>query len=161
MIPVLVEVEKNISGAATVRRNGVAMGPDDVEAYGAKDGHAEVVFKDGLRLVFDPVLRRGEVTGLACVRLYRDGQVLALAGDGFWSSGEVTQANLASRCDAAVLVERQVYRLYRMKKIDEAAWQARFRDFWKVVIKCRRLLERLRSGSLRELEALPPESIEE
>lgn len=124
--------------------------------YGVRDGVAVVSFADGRELRLVPQWQGDSVRCLEAVGLVLNGDAIAIAcEDGYWTSGDVAQAELGGYCAFAIDLERQVYRFYRQKKIDEIAWQQKFRSFWKIAIKCRQMMLLLQATSLPVLHEKP------
>lgn len=132
------------------------MASPEVTAYGSLDGRAEVQFDDGLTLALMPRLKRQEVAGIERAALERDGTPVAEARrDGkawVYSGTEYGPGEMAARVEAGVTVERAVYAAYRAGRIPRDEWAARYRDFWKISIKCRPLLAALEQGRVARVE---------
>lgn len=124
----------------------------DIQAFGFREGCADIVFDDGVRLRVYPVDLEDPIDIRVCV-LSRSDIVSAASPDLFWSE-DGTQGELAARLGAAVEAERKVYKAYRAKRIDEADWQEKFRTFWKVMIRCRGILGTLTVGALPTANSL-------
>lgn len=122
----------------------------EVQAFGFREGAAETVFDDGLRLRVVPAGDADPIEIASCVLSTEDGTLAVTSRDGYWSES-VAQTDFAERLGKAVEAERQVYKAYRMKRIEEQVWQDQFRMFWKVMIRCRPLLGRLTAGAVREV----------
>ena len=110
------------------------------------------MFDDGVRLRVYPVDLEDPIEIRACV--LNDSNVISIATrDLFWSTGG-KQVDLAAWLEAAVEAERQVYRAYRARRIEEAVWQEKFRLFWKVMIRSRNILGVLAVGALPSVDVL-------
>jgi hypothetical protein len=124
----------------------------EIQAFGFRNGCADTVFDDGVRLRVYPVDLEDPIEIRACV--LNDSNVISIATrDLFWSTGG-KQVDLAARLEAAVEAERQVYRAYRARRIEEAVWQEKFRLFWKVMIRSRNILGVLAVGALPSVDVL-------
>ena len=122
---------------------------DNLKGFGARDGAAVVDFEDGRTLCFVPQWRGDSVRRIVRVALFDgDACVACVFGGCFWTAGSVTQTELGQLCDFAIELERDVYRHYCQGRIEEDAWQVRFRTFWKIVIKTRQIAEALGKGQL-------------
>ena len=123
----------------------------EIQAFGFREGGAEVVFDDGLRLrvvaseLVDPIQIR------ACLLVDDDGIVEADTPEGFCSANDNLDL-LAERLSMGVEAERRVYRAYRAGAIKEEVWLSSFRMFWKVMIRCRAMAEVIRRGGLPTLK---------
>ena len=128
----------------------------EIEDYGFRGERAEVAFTTGERLLIFPELRSGEIVGVSFVAYVKDGKMEAtVSREGLWSP-DVSRDSIVSRLAEAIDVEREVYRLYRQKRIDESTWQERYRLFWKTTIKTHRLLSDLTQDRMALLPT-PPE----
>jgi len=115
-----------------------------LEAFGERDGDAVVVFNNARELKIRPQWEGLSVVEIEEVHLYEGNDLIAgVSGGFFWSKGKVDQHELGRYCAFAIDLEREVYRHYRQGKISEEAWQKRFRPFWKIVIKTRRVADAL------------------
>jgi len=123
----------------------------DVKGVGSREGSAEVAFHDGVTLSMRPMLKRGEPVGVEGALFRRGDDVVAEMvveeGEGwaFRESGLSAEA-AGSYVAAATEAERTLYKAYRSGKIPRDEWIGRFRDFWKVSIKSRKLLAALKGG---------------
>ena len=126
----------------------------DIQTFGFRNGGADTVFEDGVRMrVFPADIDHDPITIAACVLTDRAGLRAVGTPAGYWSN-DWSQRSFAKRLSAAVEVERQVYKAYRAGRIEESDWRKTFRLFWKVMIRCRSVLGSVSAGSLREVESV-------
>jgi hypothetical protein len=112
--------------------------------YGERDGAAVLTFSGGRELRFIPEWKNDSVKRIHSVLLLDDHELVAEVVSGcFASGGAMGQRDLATYCEFAIDLEREVYRHYRMGKITEQEWQSRFRAYWKIVIKSRQIASAL------------------
>lgn len=115
-----------------------------LKGYGEQDGRAVVTFVDGFELQMVPEWKNDSVRRIYEIYLLHHGEICAQIVKGcFETRGEIDQRTLGAYCRFAIDLERDVYRLYRMGKIEEREWQKRFRKFWKIVIKSRQIADTL------------------
>jgi hypothetical protein len=126
----------------------------DIQAFGFRNGGADTVFYDGVRIrVFPHDIEHDPITIAACVLTDRAGLGAVGTPEGYWSN-TWSQRTFAKRLAAAVEAERQVYKTYRAGRIEESVWKEKFRLFWKVMIRCRSVLGSVSAGCLREVGAV-------
>ncbi len=126
----------------------------DIQAFGFRNGGADTVFDDGVRLRVIPCdLEQEPFLIAACVLTDRSGLVAVATPTGYWSSGW-SQPRFAERLSAAVEAERQVYKAFRAGRIEECVWREKFRLFWKVMIRCRLVLGSVSAGRLQEAKGV-------
>jgi hypothetical protein len=136
------------------------IGPETLSGYGFKDGMAVIVFTDGRELKLVPEWRGDRVRCVTKAMLFEHNDLVAVAGSsGFWTAGEISQQVMGQYCAFAIDIERQVYRFYRQKKIDEQTWQHKFRTFWKIAMKCQTLILPLQSASLPVVQKMEWEGL--
>jgi hypothetical protein len=123
------------------------LGVAEIKAFGFREGGAEVVFADGLRLRVVPVDLEDPIQIRACLLLNDTGIVEAATPEGSWS-GTDNIKRLAERLSSGIEAERRVYKAYRAGAIKEDVWVKSFRMFWKVMIRCRRIGEAIGADSL-------------
>jgi len=123
---------------------------DSLVGFGERDGLAVVTFSDGRELRYVPEWRGDSVRRITEVMLLQGNDVIArVEGGHFWSNRGISQQGLGKYCAFAIELERDVYRRYRTKKIEEGEWQENFRIFWKISIKNRQIVATLEQGTFQ------------
>jgi hypothetical protein len=117
--------------------------------FGQQNGNAVVTFEGGQALCYTPEWRGDSVRRITRIEFSDHGKVVAKVEAGrFWSACGFSQEELAAYCAFAIDLERDVYRRYRAKKIDEVKWQKKYRMYWKIVIKSRQAVAALERGEM-------------
>ena len=125
----------------------------EIQAFGFREAAADTVFADGIRLRVFPVEGTNPAVIEGCLVTERDRWVAVASPKAYWSDAW-DQGAFATRLGQAVEAERQVYRAYRAGRIQEDQWQRSFRMFWKVMIRCRAILDSAEVGALAAVESV-------
>ena len=142
------------------------MDKSDVTEYHARDGTAELIFKDGSQLMLYPYRNWGNIEGFDSAVLYQNGTLEALATDrpsryskpeesGFFSKGKITQQQLAKYWNTATKIGRQANKDFDAGKINEDIWHQQFWEFWRITSEGRFTRKALEKGDKQVFEENP------
>lgn len=138
----------------------------NVRNYNHVRGLVRLDFTDGTDLIVIPRRKYGQIEDLDSILLYQRSVLEALATEGeygcsdyteigFWSSGKITQPQLANYVTVAVKIHNELFNRKNRGEIDEKTWDRDYWEFCRIIMETLVINNQLKEGRARVLAENP------